>query len=398
VIVKAALQRLRTAGWLRNETTQRVFTLLDGRQGRTRAVGGAVRDTLSEHRREDAAEIDLATELVPGEVMQRAARAEIAAYPTGLEHGTVTLRVDGVTYEVTTLREDIETDGRHAVVRFGYHWTRDAERRDFTMNALYCDMEGELFDPVNGLDDCLEGRVRFIGEAARRIAEDRLRVYRFFRFTASHGGGFFDEDGIRAVTKAANDLGGLSAERVGAEMRRMLALPAVVRSIEAMAGAGVISLPAGLAEWLAAYEWHAHRPNFVARLALFSRAIDMEYLRERWRLSNDESSAARAVLKAALLLGEFRVEEAAYRYPAALADAVDVAAALKGWTEAGKAAVVQRLTQIEVPLFPISGNDLIAAGMVPGPGLGKELDRLEREWIKSGFALTRGDLITAIRR
>ena len=149
MIAKAALNRLREASWLRDPATQKIFSLLDGERGKTRAVGGAVRDTLVDHERENA-DIDFATELLPGEVMRRAGDAGVHAYPTGLEHGTVTLKIGDRVAEVTTLREDLETDGRHAVVRFGYGWTRDAERRDFTMNALYCDMDGELFDPVNG--------------------------------------------------------------------------------------------------------------------------------------------------------------------------------------------------------------------------------------------------------
>ncbi|MBN9346836.1 MAG: CCA tRNA nucleotidyltransferase, partial [Devosia sp.] len=253
MIAKAALQRLKDAPWLRDPATQKIFALLDGERGKTRAVGGAIRDTLVDHERE-ATEIDFATELLPREVMRRAGEAGVAAYPTGIEHGTITLKVDDRVAEVTTLREDIETDGRHAVVRFGWGWTRDAERRDFTMNALYSDMEGELFDPINGVEDCLSGAVRFIGDANKRIAEDKLRVYRFFRFTASHGHEQFDEDGLVAVHKAAGDLHNISAERVGNEMRRMLALPRIARTLETMAQTGVLNLPPDLLERMGTYE------------------------------------------------------------------------------------------------------------------------------------------------
>ena len=143
----------------------------------------------------------------------------------------MTLRVGDLVAEVTTLREDVETDGRHAVVKFGTDWVRDAERRDFTLNALYVGMDGELFDPLGGADDCLAGIVRFIGDADQRIAEDRLRVYRFFRFSASHGQEQFDAEGLAAAVRAAGTLGELSAERVGAEMMRMLALPKVATNI-----------------------------------------------------------------------------------------------------------------------------------------------------------------------
>ena len=392
-----AAQRLKEAAWLKGRETQKLFALLDGAKNRTRAVGGLVRDTLLERSRE-AAEIDFATELKPDEVMRRAGEVGIGVYPTGIEHGTVTLIVGDLTAEVTTLREDVETDGRHAVVRFGTDWTRDAERRDFTMNALYAGMDGELFDPIGGIDDCLSGRVRFIGDADTRIAEDRLRVFRFFRFSASHGQEQFDEGGLAAVARAAGTLSELSAERVGGEMLRMLALPRIGRTLQAMVGVGVLPLPEGLMDWLGAYERHARKPDISARLALLVSAIGSKQLKERWRLSNDDVATAEAILAAARLLIEFHINEAAYRYPAALADAVEVAATLAGWTEAGKSAVLANLEKIEVPRFPLSGRDLIQRGIQPGPALGAELDRLERKWIASGFRLDRLALLADLQR
>jgi poly(A) polymerase len=397
VIGKAALQRLRDAPWLRDPTTQRVFALLDGEKGKTRAVGGAVRDTLVDHERE-ATEIDFATELLPAEVMRRAREAGVGVYPTGIEHGTVTLKIDDRVAEVTTLREDIETDGRHAVVRFGWGWTRDAERRDFTMNALYCDMEGELFDPINGVEDCMNGVVRFIGDANRRIAEDKLRVYRFFRFTASHGHEQFDEDGLVAVHKAAADLGNISSERIGAEMRRIIALPRIARTFEAMAETGVLDLPADLLDRIGTYERRAHKPNAIGRLAILVQSLGSKRLQKRWRLSNDEIATAESILIAAKLITDFHINEAAYRFPAFLSDAVEVAAPFAGWTEAGKSVIVQHLSTIDVPKFPVSGNDLLQRGMRPGPKIGAELDRLEQQWIQSGFKLDRNALLLILQR
>jgi poly(A) polymerase len=397
VIAKAALQRLKDAAWLRDPATQKVFALLDGEKGKTRAVGGAIRDTLADHERE-ATEIDFATELLPREVMRRAGEAGVAVYPTGIEHGTVTLKVDDRVAEVTTLREDIETDGRHAVVRFGWGWTRDAERRDFTMNALYCDMEGELFDPLNAVEDCMNGVVRFIGDANKRIAEDKLRVYRFFRFTASHGHEQFDEDGLVAVHKAAGDLHNISAERIGSEMRRMLALPRVARTLETMAQAGVLNLPADLLERMGTYERRAHKPNAVSRLALLVQSLGSSPIKKRWRMSNDEIGTAEAILQAAKLITDFRINEAAYRFPAHLSDGVEVAATFAGWTEAGKSAIVEHLRTVDVPKFPISGGDLLQKGMRPGPRIGAELDRLEQKWIQSGFKLDRNALLSIVQR
>ncbi len=397
MIAKAALQRLKEAPWLRDPATQKVFALLDGEKGKTRAVGGAVRDTLVDHERE-ATEIDFATELLPREVIRRAESAGVAAYPTGIEHGTVTLKIDGRMVEVTTLREDLETDGRHAVVRFGWGWTRDAERRDFTMNALYCDMEGDLFDPLNGVEDCMNGIVRFIGDASRRIAEDKLRVYRFFRFTASHGHEQFDEDGLVAVHKAASDLHNISAERVGGEMRRMLALPRIARTLETMTQTGVLTLPSDLLERLGTYERRAHRPNAMGRLALLAQSLGTRALKRRWRLTNDEVTTAESILMAAKLITDFHINEAAYRFPAHLSDGVEVAATFAGWTEAGKSAIVEHLRTVEVPQFPISGRDLLQKGMRPGPRIGAELDRLEQKWIRSGFKLDRDALLSSVQR
>jgi len=396
VIPPASADRLRHAVWLHRPETQRVFALLDGDKGKTRAVGGIVRDTLLDRVR-DTGEIDFATELKPDKVMRRAGEAGVAAYPTGIEHGTVTLKVGDLIAEVTTLREDVETDGRHAKVKFGKNWTRDAERRDFTLNALYVGADGTLFDPLGGVEDCLAGVVRFIGNADQRIAEDRLRVYRFFRFSASHGREQLDADGLAAVTRAAGTLGDLSAERVGSEMRRMLDLPEVSRTITAMAGAGILDFPARLLDLLATYERHAPHANLNGRFALLIANLSALALKESWRLSNDDISTAERTLAAARLLIEFHINEAAYRYPATLADAVDVASALAGWTEAGKSAVVQRLKAIDVPVFPLSGDDLMQKGIAPGPRLGAELDRLERLWIAADFRPSKEQLLRELK-
>jgi poly(A) polymerase len=396
LIPKAAAERLTDAEWLRREETQRVFALLDGAGQRTRAVGGIVRDTLLERVR-DTGEIDFATELTPDEVTRRARAAGVPVYPTGIEHGTVTLKINDLVAEVTTLREDVETDGRHAVVKFGIDWRRDAERRDFTLNALYAGMDGALFDPLDGVDDCMAGVVRFIGDADQRIAEDRLRVYRFFRFSASHGQERFDAGGLAAVTRAAGTLQALSAERVGHEMRRMLGLPKVAKTLETMTETAVVALRGGVLEQLAGYERLARRPDLPGRLALLVAGVGGAELKARWRLSNEDLTLAETILKTARLLVGLAVNEAAYRYPAALADAVDVAAALAGWTEAGKSAVVERLEEIDVPRFPISGGDLIGAGLRPGPALGAELERLERRWIDSDFRLDRAALLSELR-
>jgi poly(A) polymerase len=387
-------RRLRSAPWLLHPDTQAVFLLLDGEGRRTRAVGGIVRDTLLGIER-PGRDIDLATELWPEEVMARASAHGIPAYPTGIAHGTVTLRHGSLVVEVTTLREDVETDGRHAVVRFGTDWRRDAERRDFTINALYADMAGGLFDPLGAAGDLVEPTIRFIGDADQRIVEDRLRVFRFFRFSASHAGERLDPAGLAAVRRAAGTLGALSAERVGGELRRMLDLPRIANTLRAMRDAGVLSFDDVTLGRLRRYGLGARHPNFYARLAVII-ACGVDDLQARWRLSNDDMLRAGAILAAARLLEELRVHEAAYRYPAALSDGVDVAAVLAGWTEAGKSAVVDELSHVALRRFPLTGDDLLAYGYAPGPGLGTELARLEQLWISSGFTLEREALLAAI--
>ncbi len=268
MVSRSQLQRrLKEAAWLHHADTKAIFSLLDGETQRTRAVGGIVRDTLLGLERRSA-ELDLATELTPDEVLARAGEQGIAAYPTGIAHGTVTLRLNALVAEVTTLRQDVETDGRHAVVQFGTDWLQDAERRDFTINALYADMAGELYDPLGASGDLLPPVVRFIGDPDRRIAEDRLRVYRFFRFSASHGAERFDAAGLAPLTRSAQALEGLSAERVGAERRRMLALPKIATTLRAMRDAGLLTIGTATLERLRAYTVQARQPQFLARLAI----------------------------------------------------------------------------------------------------------------------------------
>lgn len=389
--------RLKTAEWLVREETQQLLALLDGERGRTRVVGGIVRDTLLDRPRESS-DIDFATELLPHEVGRRAEDAGVAVHPTGIEHGTITLRLGRLVAEITTLREDIETDGRRAVVKFGTNWSRDAARRDFTLNALYAGMDGELFDPLGGLDDCLAGRVRFIGDPRLRIMEDRLRVYRFFRFSASHGGERLDPAGLAACRDAADSLGTVSAERIGAEIKRMLSLPRIAGTLRAMAEMGVLHLSQESLRLLHAYERRARRPDVAARLALIIAETGSRQLKSMWRLSNDDIATAEAILAVAQLLREYELHEAAYRHPAALADGVEVAAVLADWTDAGRLAVTEQLQSLDVPRFPLSGADLVRLGMRPGKALGAELDRLEQLWIESGFALDRDALLANVER
>lgn len=390
-----AEQRVRDAAWLRLPDLVDLLRELDGEAGGARVVGGLVRDTILDVPRARA-DIDVATEVLPEEAMRRLTASGYGVVPTGLSHGTITANRNGLVVEVTTLRRDVETDGRHARVKFGTDWTADAERRDFTINALYVGLSGALFDPLGGLADCLTGRVRFIGNPRRRIAEDGLRVYRFFRFSASHAGERFDPDGLEACAQAVGTLGHLAAERIGSEMRRMLALPRMSASLRKMTEIGLISLLPKTVAALQAYERQVASPSLGARLALLIDRADGGDLQASWRLSNDEMTAARTILRAADLIANLNLHEAVYKYLTVIPEALDVASVRSGWGEAGKSAVRARLMEIRLRPFPISGSDLVGLGLKPGRHLGQELARLERRWIDSGFTLTRNDLLGTV--
>ena len=386
---------LQVAEWLVRPETQAIFAALDGAKRRTRAVGGVVRDTILERQR-DNPDIDLATELLPEEVIERAKAAGIAWYPTGIEHGTVTLKLGETLAEVTTLRRDVETDGRHAVVAFGTDWREDASRRDFTLNALYCAADGTLFDPLAGLGDALAGHVRFIGDAAERITEDGLRVYRFFRFSASHGGEQFDAAGLAACADAVDRLAHLSRERVGGEIMRLLGLRKVAVTLAKMAEIDLLAISEPALKALGAYEALGGRSP-AARLALVA-GDGLDAAQEMWRLSNDVVGAAREIARAAALMADDKIGEAAYRHGEAAVDGLAVAASRDGWGVSHLAEAARVLGATVVPVFPITGHDLAGLGMAPGPALGQELARLERAWIESGFALGKGELLALVAR
>ena len=385
--------RITDAEWLARPAVQAIFAALDGRGGRTRAVGGVVRDSLI-GRIWEHADIDMATELLPVVVMQRAKAAGIAAYPTGIDHGTVTLRLDETTVEVTTLRQDVVTDGRHAQVQFGTDWVADAERRDFTLNALYCDADGKLFDPLDGVGDLLNGRVRFIGDAARRIAEDGLRVYRFFRFSASHGGEHFDSEGLAACRDAADDLDHISRERIGSEMMRMLALPRVGKTLGVMDKLGLLCIEPRALPALLRYENMGGR-SATSRLALLGRE-GLERRQADWRLSKAVTAQADRVAEAARLLRNGDLGWAAYRFGEDAVEGLAVAAAEQDWPRERLAELARDLGRLPVAPLPVSGADLEKRGMKPGPEMGAALAILERAWVESDFSLAKDALMERI--
>lgn len=385
---------LETADWFKASHVGRTFALLDQGGQTARIVGGAVRDGLAGL---PVKEVDFATPLTPDVVAERASSAGIRAVPTGLAHGTVTLVVDDVPVQVTTLREDVETDGRHAVVRFGVDWEADARRRDFTVNALSVDASGRVHDPLAGWPDIVARRVRFIGDPDKRIAEDRLRILRFFRFNAQFGDGDFDRLGLSASIRARDGLRQLSAERVGQEMRRLMAAPRNCETLSVMQDCGVLGVVlAGVAYLgplarLLDFLPSASRP---LRLAAAGCRIeeDVGRLATRLRLSNAESDSMLNSVVAARRFDPVPRGKAAKRllYRLGSQQWVDAVALAFAWStappdEAAWLALRRLPDEWEAPIFPLRGADALGLGVAAGPAVGSLLNTLEEWWIENDF-------------
>ena len=386
---------------LEEPRTARVMAALNGAGEAARVVGGALRNALMGL---PVADVDIAATAMPQEVMARALAAGIKAVPTGLDHGTVTLVVDGAPFEVTTLREDVETDGRRAVVRHGRDFDADARRRDFTMNALSLSADGALHDPVGGLPDLLARRVRFIGSPRQRIAEDYLRILRFLRFHAAYGDGPFDAEGLAACVALRDGLATLSRERVRVELLKLIAARRAPQAVAQIAQAGLLGpLLAGVA-YVARFGRLTRietamglRPDATLRLAALAVLVteDAVRLRDMLRLSNAEterlSKAARALAPlhgavAPPAPGELRHLMFAHGQRAAR-DAALLAHAESGAgaEDAGWLSAHAFLRDTPEPRLPFSGGDLIARGLSPGTQVGRALKHLQAGWIRAGF-------------
>ena len=381
--------RLPAQTWMIAPTTLSVMAAL----GEARFVGGAIRNTLLG---EPVTDVDIATPLTPDKVGARLTAAGIGYVPTGIEHGTLTAIVDGKPFEVTTLRRDIATDGRHAVVAFTEDWRQDAERRDFTMNALYAAADGELFDYVGGIADLKAGRVRFVGDAAQRIREDYLRILRLFRFHAWYGK---DEIDAKALSAAAAEKGGiarLSGERIAKEMLRMLEAKNPGPVLRAMESSGILAevLPGevNITRLEAAARIDAENgfaPDALFRLAALTPA---SALAERWRLSNDARARLYDIAGAKIAphLADREAKRLIYRLGARpFKDRVFLA-----WTEGREStahwrALLKLADQWQPPRFPLTGRDVMQAGVPEGPRVGQILGEIEEWWIENDFT---GDL------
>jgi poly(A) polymerase len=376
----------------------RVLTLLDCDGEEARVVGGALRNALLGR---PVKEFDIATTATPETVIARAEVAKLRSVPTGVAHGTVTLLVDGKPFEVTSLREDIETDGRHAKVRFSRDFEADAKRRDFTMNALSLSRDGTLYDYVSALADIEARRLRFIGDPAARIREDYLRILRFFRFAAAYAEGPLDEAAMRACIRERDGLARLSRERIRNEIFKLLAASRageVTREFSetGLLGALIASAPNPVRlENLLRYTADAPRDSLLGLAALcVNLPEDADRLRERLRLSNPEhqrlSAAAEAFIPLhgltkppparALLRLLFRYGRQGACDALALAQAENDADVTDEWREA-----LTYLRGAKEPRLPFSGADLLARGVPDGKAIGDALKELQTRWIDEGL-------------
>jgi poly(A) polymerase len=395
----ATSRRLNHAAWLTAGAVARLLDVLDRDGEEARTVGGAVRNTLIGV---PVHEIDVATTAVPEEVARRVQAAGFKAVPTGIEHGTVTVVVDKHPIEVTTLRQDVETYGRHAKVAFGRDWQADAERRDFTINALSATRDGTVYDYTGGLDDLAARRVRFIGDPAMRIEEDYLRILRFFRFHAVYGpGGPPDAQGLAACIAGRDGLAQLSRERLRMEMMKLLVGPHALPTLIVMSDAGLSLRILGGVNYLASFENMAKveaaiglRADPVRRLGALAVTVpeDAQRLFDRLRLTNNElmrlTSMSEGWRRISPSVGEDGARALIYRLgPEAFTDH-----ALLGWARSeasahdkawhGLATLPQRWS---APVFPLKAVDFTKRGIAKGPALGAVLRAAEAAWIAQGF-------------
>lgn len=385
------------AGWLRDGEVARLLSVLDRDGEEARVVGGAIRNELL---RLPVDEIDVATTALPAEVVRRIKAAGWKAVPTGIEHGTITVVIDSRPFEVTTLREDVETFGRKAKVMFGRDWRIDAERRDFTINALSASAAGTVFDYVGGLDDIAQRRVRFIGDPSERIAEDYLRILRFFRFHAHFAEGPPDAAGLSACIRGRDGLDRLSRERVRMELMKLFVAPRAAATLSVMGECGLLGSVLGGVPYVASFKRMA---DIEALLALHADAVrrlgalavsvseDAERLSQRLRLSNVESKRLLA------LESWWRIDPSAGAQPAhallyRLGQQSFVDRVLVAWSRAAAAAdesiwrelatLPQRWT---APVFPLRSADFTRRGMRAGPALGAAMRAAEQAWIAADF-------------
>ena len=385
------LPNLARAPWLNEPRLQAVLAVLNT-GGETRVAGGAVRNALMGLPIRD---VDLATSLEPRDVIQLAKGAGFGVHPTGIEHGTVTVVNRAAAFEVTTLRHDVETDGRRAVVAFTKDFADDAARRDFTMNALYCSRKGEIYDYTNGYADILKKKVKFVGVPAERIKEDYLRILRFFRFHAAYGKGKPDAVGLAACKRLRAGLDGISAERKRQELLKLLVAPRAVETLKVMAETGILKKILPTVD-----QWRVlSRLPLDPILRLYAMAKEPAALKDSLRLSNDEAARLAALKAAPKLAPTLREkEQRALLYqlgPHCFADAalLSLAQSRAALGDRAWAKLLKLPSRWQAPVFPLTGKDFLERGIAPGPRLGQLLQQIEDYWIAGDFCATKADLL-----
>ncbi len=378
---------------MRDAPTGRLLDALGRASISARFVGGCVRNAVLER---DIDDIDLAVDKPPETVMRALEAAKIKAIPTGIKHGTVTAVADHCVFELTTLRRDVETDGRRAVVAFTDDWLEDARRRDFTFNALYAERDGTLYDPFDGRADLAAGRVRFIGDADTRIAEDHLRVLRFFRFHAWYGKPPFDAPSFEACRRNVGWLTSLSGERVSKELLRLLKATAAADAMDAMREIGA------LAHWLPEYDGSKRLRALIERdrasdplrrlASVLPPDADATKIGKRLKLSTQDSLRLGLMLERVPPVG---VRPRAELYRLGKTTFVDrlLLEAPAAWREALKLA-----EEWAPPELPVSGADALKLGLKPGPKVGALIDAVERWWIDGDFKADRAACIAELER
>ncbi len=396
--------------WIQSDAVLALFDALP--EGSLRFVGGCVRNSLWG---EPVGDIDLACQLEPQTVVQALTKAKIRHVPTGIDHGTVTAVINGTPYEITSLRRDVETDGRRATVAYTTNWAEDAERRDLTINALYADLSGEIFDPTEqGLDDLKTRKFRFVGEADLRVREDYLRILRFFRFLAWYGGQEkVDAASLKACRENQSGIKKLSAERVWMEMKKLLSARNPVRACHIMLTNGVLEtvFPEannvdGLEALVKLESREGINPDPLLRLMAMSarEPLQMALLTKRLKMSKSEAARLRGWADDSAQLSTDMPERdrlaAIYRSgKTVIFDRARLRAA--GETDAIQSARWMVLADLalgwQAPIFPVTGKDLAKAGVPKGPGMGKALKALEALWVRSGFSTEKPQLLAALK-
>lgn len=379
--------------------TRKIMAVLLEDGGDARFVGGCVRDSLVNRK---VVDIDIATPLTPEQVIERLARHDIPYAPTGLKHGTVTAIVDGHPFEITTLRHDVVTDGRHAEVAFTDDWRADAARRDFTINAIFATAEGELCDFFGGVEDLRLGRVRFVGTAEKRIQEDVLRILRFFRFYAHFGRAPPDTDAVKACAAAAGQIRKLSAERIRHEVLKLLEAEQCPVVWRLMLQKGIVTcfMPEAtnfhMLERLVQLENQYHSPSFALRrlaAVLDVTGNGIKQVAAALRLSNEQGDQLFKMIHPGIEVStgmtDAAVRKLVYLLGNDMARSVLLLAAAKSGNTGRLESIYQLATSFRPPRFPLQGEDVIKAGHIQGPEVGRVLRMIEEWWVSRDFAPNR---------